>query len=638
MYINYVNTKIGTDSVPRFSRGNTLPLVQLPFGMVSFCPQTERIKGQENWFFSPSKPYLEGIRLTHQPSPWIGDFGTVLFTPQNGSLASTPEGAWSSYKIEDSVIMPHYLKIKFIRSLCTVELTPTERGAFARFEFERESDNVISILRVGGSNEYFYENGIIFGTNDLISQGEAKSFKMYFALCLDDVVDFVKNDTENGALHIGIKGKRANVRLGISYISHEMALSNLKGEVYGELDEVLSRAKDAWEEKLSRIQIEADDERMSVFYSCMYRAFLYPHIAYEIENGTPVHYSPYTGEKCEGVRFTDTGFWDTYRTQFPLFSLIAKDEYALFLEGFLNDYKECGFLPRWLSISEVGCMPSTLIDAVIADAVVKEIGSKALHNELLEAMIKHANTKAPSRRFGREGIEEYLKYGYVPYDKCGESVNLTVDFSYGDFCIATVAKALGKMDIYEEYMKRAKSYTALFDKQTCFLRAKASSGEFRPNFSPYEWGFGYTESCAWQGTLAPVHDIEGLCELFGGKDKLLSRLDEIFDAKPIFEVGSYGAEIHEMSEMAQVDFGQCAISNQPSFAIPYMYAYLGEKEKSEHWVRRICDELFTRDSFPGDEDNGSMASWYILSCIGKYSICPSKNEWIELEPIVKYKM
>ena len=283
-------------------------------------------------------------------------------------------------------------------------------------------------------------------------------------------------------------------------------------------------------------------------------------------------------------------------------------------------------------------MPSTLIDAVIADAVVKEIGSKALHNELLEAMIKHANTKAPSRRFGREGIEEYLKYGYVPYDKCGESVNLTVDFSYGDFCIATVAKALGKMDIYEEYMKRAKSYTALFDKQTCFLRAKASSGEFRPNFSPYEWGFGYTESCAWQGTLAPVHDIEGLCELFGGKDKLLSRLDEIFDAKPIFEVGSYGAEIHEMSEMAQVDFGQCAISNQPSFAIPYMYAYLGEKEKSEHWVRRICDELFTRDSFPGDEDNGSMASWYILSCIGKYSICPSKNEWIELEPIVKYKM
>ena len=193
-------------------------------------------------------------------------------------------------------------------------------------------------------------------------------------------------------------------------------------------------------------------------------------------------------------------------------------------------------------------------------------------------------------------------------------------------------------DIYNEYLERSKSYKALFDEKTKFMRGKTSKGEFALDFDPYSWGGNYTESSAWQATLSVVHDIEGLCELFGGKDKLISYLDELFDAKPLYRAGSYGGEIHEMTEMAQVDFGQCAISNQPSFAIPYFYAYLGDKAKTEFWVRKICKELFTKDSFPGDEDNGSMASWYILSCIGKYPICPSKNEWIEIEPIVKYKI
>lgn len=641
MYINYVNTKIGTENSPRFSTGNVLPLVQMPFGMASFCPQTERLEGQREWFFSPSKPYLEGIRLTHQPSPWIGDYGALLFVPQNDVVSSSPQGAWSGYRINESTFAPDYLKIKFLRSCCLFELTPSERGGAIRLSFDNDGRNALSILNVDGTTIFNYENDILFIKNDFHSKDDAKNFNAFFAVKFsENSVESVEIDEKSCACHIFTSKKSFEARIGISYISYEMALSNLESD-FGDLsfDMARKKATDEWEEKLSRIEIDANESQKKIFYSCMYRAFLFPHKAYEIDkDGDFVHYSPSLGTVCEGVRYTDTGFWDTYRTQFPLFSLIARDEYAKMLEGFLNDYLEGGFLPRWPSIGEVGCMPSTLIDVVIADAVVKGIGSKFLHEDLLEAMIKHATTKSTDKRYGREGILDYIKYGYVPCDLYKESVNLTVDFSYGDFCIATIAKHLEKEDIYNEYIKRSKSYTTLFDTKTGFLRGKSSDGSFSDDFDPYSWGGDYTESSAWQATLSPVFDIEGLCELFGGKESLLSYLDKLFKAKPTYRVGSYGGEIHEMTEMAQVDFGQCAISNQPSFAIPYIYAYLGEKERCEALVKRICNELFTDSAFVGDEDNGSMSSWYILSCLGKYPICPGKNEWIEITPAFNYKI
>ena len=641
MYIDYVSTKMGTDSVPRFSRGNTLPLVQLPFGMVSYSPQTERLEGQREWFFSPNKPYLEGIRLTHQPSPWIADYGTVLFTPQNDAVSSTPEGAWSGYRIGESVFRPDYLKIKLLKQQCLFELTPSERGCAIRLSFDEDEGNVFSVLNIDGKTTYRFENGVLYGTNDHHSKDDAKEFKMFFVVkFLDDVAINADINDDKCACHITLKGKNAEARVAISYISHEQALINLSSEsLLDSFDEIRARATEAWEEKLSRIKVEADEERMRIFYSCMYRVFLFPHKAYELDvEGNCIHYSPSLGKVCKGVRYCDTGLWDTSRTQFPLFSLIAKEEYASILEGFLNDFNECGFLPRWPSIGEVGCMPSTLIDSTIADAVVKGIGTPKLHRALLDAMIKHATTASKERCYGREGISEYIKHGYVPCDLYKESVNLTLDFAYGDFCIATIAKCLGDNKIYDEYSQRAKNYVHLFDKDTCFMRGKDQAGKFKADFCPHRWGGDYTEASAWQASLFVPHDIEGLASLFGGEDKLICRLDEIFAQKPLYKSGSYGGEIHEMTEMAQADFGQCAISNQPSFSIPYLYAYLGDKEKTEHWIKRICDELFTVDAFPGDEDNGSMASWYILSCIGKYQICPGKNEWLELTPLVKYKL
>src|SRR5699024_154963 len=274
---------------------------------------------------------------------------------------------------------------------------------------------------------------------------------------------------------------------------------------------------------------------------------------------------------------------------------------------------------------------------VIADAAVKGLISHELLEKALEGMIKHATTAGPEDRYGRNGVESYVKLGYVPYNEQDESVNLTLDAAYGDFCIAQVAKVLGKTDIEQEYLERAKNYRHLFDRETKFMRARHTDGSFRPNFDPYSWGKDYTESSAFQPSFFVPHDIAGLVDLYGGKEAFLQNLDQLFAAEPRFKVGGYGCEIHEMSEMAAVDFGQCAISNQPSFHIPFLYAAVGEEEKTNYWVKKICTELFTAedDGFPGDEDNGTMSAWYIFSTLGFYPICPGKNEYVHFEPLVK---
>lgn len=638
-YIPYVNTKMGTKSVMRFSSGNTLPLTQLPFGMISFCPQSD---GSSGWFYSPDYPYFEGIRLTHQPSPWIEDYGTVLIMPQNDIISDTPSGAWSGFREADTILRPDYLKIKPLRSGCTLELTPSERTAMIRLTLEDERQAYLSFLPTLGKYKYTIDksSSTLYGETDGHSKDDARNFKMYLVARFEHGdIDCDKSYEGKDCIHIALRSKRVEARIAISYISYEMALLSLEREI-GEksFDTLLSEAEGAWESRLSRIEIEADEKRMHTFYSCMYRAHLFPHKAYELdENGAPVHYVPKTGEIRAGVRYTDNGIWDTYRTVYPLMSLIAREDFKQIITGFIGDYLEAGWLPRWVSIGEVGCMPSTLIDAVIAEAMAQGIIDDKLISVALDGMLKHATTPSPEKRYGREGIAEYIKYGYVPCDLYKESVNLTLDFAYGDWCIAQIAKHLGRSELYDEYMARSRSYKSLFDSETGFMRGRDINGKMKDDFDPCTWGGEYTEASAWQSTFAVCHDLEGLCELFGGRDKLIARLDELFAEPPKYRAHGYGGEIHEMTEMASVDFGQCAISNQPSFHIPYIYAYLGESEKSEYWVRRICDELFSAeiDGYPGDEDNGTMSAWYILSCLGMYRMCPGKDEWIRIKPLVK---
>ncbi len=652
-YADFVNIKQGSASVHRFSNGNTLPLIQRPFAMCAFAAQTS---SKNSWFFHPDARSLEGVRITHQPSPWIADYGTLVFMPQKKRIRFD-DNRWSGYRPEEAVLTPSYMKLRFLKSRSTLEITPTERGGAIRVRFDDENDNWFSVLpfRDFCSYNYVPEENTLYAVATNCGDDKAVNFKMYCVVKFKDgqiegdkniagtdscnsISNNVKGDMTG--IHLKVKGDSADAFIATSYISFSQAKENLRQDTDGKTFEIIKEEAEAlWESYLSRVEIEAVDEnQMKTFYSCMYRAFLYPHKCYEInEKGETVHYAPSSGKTLPGVRYTDNGFWDTYRTCYPFYALVARDEYKEMCRAFVNDYLECGWLPRWPSIGERGCMPSTLIDAVLCDAAVKGLMDKETMEQALEGMLKHANTNSSDDDYGRSGAESYVKYGYVPLEVHKESVNLTLDAAYGDWCIAKIAELLGKADIAKEYMSRAKNYEKLFDKETGFMRAKSENGEFRPGFNPISWGLDYTEGSAWQNSFAVPHDMEGLAALYGGKEKLIEKIDELFNTPPEYDDGGYGCEIHEMTEMAAADFGQCAISNQPSFHIPYIYSELGEVDKTSYWVEKMCNESFSfdDDGFPGDEDNGSMALWYIFSSIGIYPFCPGKNEFVRTKKLVK---
>lgn len=654
-YIDYVNIKQGTKNAPRFSNGNTTCATQLPFGMAGFSPQTTSDRG--NWYFHPEDRSIEGVRLTHQPCPWIGDYGHICVMPQEGIYAyADVNNRWSGYRPNESILRPDYMSIDFLRYNAKFELTPTERGAAIRVEYNGNLQPRFAVLPVKDICGYNLDakNRRLTGFTKAHSWKIAENFAMYFAMEFDCDIDVdncilthpdgktenvIEGEGECFGYNIALTKNIVNVKFATSYISVEQAKQNLiQDHSNKDFDIIRQNATDLWESFLSRIQIEAkSEEQMKTFYSCLYRMFLYPHKFHEVdEKGDIVHYCPHDGSISKGVMYVDNGFWDTFRTVYPMFSIIAPEMYNEILEGFTNIYSDTGWLPKWPSPAEVGMMPGTLIDAVVAHAAVTGSAKKHVLEKAFEGMIKHSTKSSDDGRCGRHGSEDYIKYGYIPRDKYHESVNHTLDYVYGDFCIAQTAKVLGKDDLVEYYMNSSRNYKNIFDKETGFMRGKDIFGEMKEDFNPGDWGGEYCEGSAWQNSFAVYHDFEGLAELYGGKEKFIQKLDEIFATPPKYDVGGYGSEIHEMTEMAAADFGQCAISNQPSFHIPYIYAKLGDQKKTNYWVEKLVNEAFSSadDGFPGDEDNGTMAGWYVFSCLGFYPICPGKAEYVKGKKLV----
>ena len=654
-YINHVNIKHGAESISRFSHGNTLPLVQMPFGMNGYALQTDSSRG--NWYYHPKDRSLEGVRITHQPSPWIGDYTPLVMMPQRERPGMAQWSRWSGYRPEEAVLRPDYLKVNFLRHKTDFELAPTTRGGIINLTYEGAEKASFLLAGEKGSSEFTvdFEKNAIFGVTKYTSWECADNFAMYSVvlfdcpLAEDRTYVLHKNgrgergthvDEEGCGISVGLTENKVTVRFATSFISKEQAWRNLESEVLGKnFEEIREIATDTWENYLSRIEIETEDEeQLRLFYSCMYRAFLFPTKFYEMDaEGNPVHFCADTGEVKPGVKYVNNGFWDTFRTVYPLYSLIAPDEFAEILEGYVNTYKDCGWLPKWPSPNEVGMMPGTLIDAVIAEAATKGIGSKELIQDAFEGMKKHLTQMSGVDKYGRRGVEDYNTYGYLPNDVYHESVSNTLDYVYGDYCISQVASILGDEETAKKCLESSKNYAKLFDPVTGFMRGRNKEGVMAENFSQYSWGGEYCEGGPWQSSFAVYHDIEGLAELYGGKEKLMEKIDTLFATKPYFEVGGYHCEIHEMTEMAAIDFGQCAISNQPSFHIPYIYAALGNKEKTEYWVTELLKHAFSAkdDGFPGDEDNGTTAAWIVFSMIGLYPFCPGKPEYLKIRPQVK---
>ncbi|MDR6550611.1 GH92 family glycosyl hydrolase [Paenibacillus qinlingensis] len=653
--LHYVNPLQGTASTFRFSNGNTLPLVARPFGMTAWSPQTD--EGGGGWFFHPSHRHLEGIRLTHQPSPWIGDYGHLTIMPQTGPLALEAAKRSSSFRSEEMTVRPDYFRVRLQRYNTLFELSPTERCASMRITFEDLQEARVIVAPFKGESSITIDpNGSrLTGYTRANSGGVPENFAMYYVIDLDCELDVQASGIWDGdgeaslRLHevgdgtgafIGLKlphSGEVNLRMGTSFISLEQAISNLSQEIGSKsFDVVRTEAAEAWEKMLNRIQVEEPNEdKLSTFYTCLYRVCLFPRMWHEFtEKGDKVHYSPYNGQIVQGPMYCDNGFWDTYRTTYPLFSLLCPSRLGEILESYVNAYKEGGWMPKWSSPGERSAMPGTLIDAVFADATVKGIAGYDAQSAY-EGLLKHASQAAEDAHFGRKGVRAYQQYGYLPGDQFHESVSNTLDYVYGDFCIAQLAKSLGKEEDYTLLMNRATNYAQLLDPSVGFMRGRKTDGSWVEPFDPTEWGGAYCEGGAWQCSWAVQHDIAGLAELMGGKEIFLARMSELMTTEPSFKVGSYGFEIHEMSEMASINFGQFAISNQPSFHIPYLFAAVGSPARTQFWVRKTAEELFSSapDGLPGDEDNGSLCAWYIFACMGMYPLCPGVPEYVIGSPM-----
>ncbi len=653
--VDYVSPLMGTDSKPSMSNGNTYPAIAMPWGMNFWTPQTGKMG--DGWAYTYAADKLRGFKQTHQPSPWMNDYGQFAIMPITGKLRFNEDerASWFSHKSE--VAKPYYYSVYLADHDITTEIAPTERAAMFRFTFP-ESDSahvVLDALDNGSYVKIIPEERKIIGYTTKNSGGVPDNFKNYFVMVFDK--DFEASNAFDGKQlihkqeiksdHTGAivsfstnKGEVVMAKVASSFISIAQAEQNLKELGTDNFDTVKEKGRNAWNRELGRIKIEGGTvDQFRTFYSCLYRSLLFPRKFYEYDlNGNVLHYSPYNGEVLPGYMFTDTGFWDTFRALFPFLNLMYPELNAQIQEGLANAYKEGGWLPEWGSPGLRNVMVGNNSASVVADAYLKSGQSHRYDIETLyEALIHGANNEGPLTAVGRAGADYYNKLGYVPYDVgINENAARTLEYAYDDFTIYQLAKSLNrpKKEI-KLYKKRSLNYKNLFDPETKLMRGKNENGEFMAPFNPFKWGDAFTEGNSWHYTWSVFHDIEGLANLMGGHEAFAAKLDEVFSLPPIFDESYYGAVIHEIREMQVANMGQYAHGNQPIQHMPYLYNYAGQPWKTQYWVRETMDRMYTPapDGYCGDEDNGQTSAWYVFSAMGFYPVCPGTDKYVLGTPL-----
>ena len=644
--VDYVSTLVGTASKFELSTGNTYPAIAMPWGMNFWVPQTGKMGNGWTYVYWADK--IRGFKQTHQPSPWINDYGQFSVMPVTGEAVFDEEkrASWFSHKAE--VARPYYYKVYLADHDVTAELAPTERAVAMRFTFP-QTDKAYIVLDAfdkGSHAEIIPSKNMIVGYTTKNSGGVPENFKNYFVLVFDrpfkytaavtdgniDASSLSSTSNHSGAI-VGFstkRGEQVNVRVASSFISPEQALLNLKELGDDGIDEVSARGRARWNEVLGRVEVSDDNtDNLRTFYSCLYRSLLFPRSFYETDaDGRVMHYSPYNGKVLPGYMFTDTGFWDTFRSLFPFLNLMYPSMNEKMQEGLVNAYKESGFLPEWASPGHRGCMVGNNSASVVADAYLK--GLRGYDAETLWEAVKHgANAVHPKvSSTGRLGFEEYNSLGYVPCDKHSQSVARTLEYAYDDWCIYRFGKALGKSDKeLKQYRTNAMNYKNVFDSSTSLMRGRKADGSFESPFDPTAWSRSFTEGDSWHWSWCVFHDPQGLIGLMGGKEKFNSMLDSVFVVYP--DVSSRGI-IHEMREMQVMNMGQYAHGNQPIQHMIYLYAYSGQPWKTQYWIREVMDKLYNAnpDGYCGDEDNGQTSAWYVFSAMGFYPVCPGSNQYV----------
>lgn len=652
--VDFVNTLMGTDSKYSLSNGNTYPLIGVPWGMHYWTPQTA--KNGDGWVYAYAADKIVGFKQTHQPSPWMNDYGQFSIMPVLGmNFTEEARASWFSHKSETAT--PYYYSVYLADAAVTAELSPTERAAIMRFTYPKSDSAfiVVDAYHKGSYIKIIPEQKKIIGYSSKNSGGVPAGFKNYFVMYFDKAFTVSKtwrdkvlagDSLEISAAHAGAivgfktsKREVVNVRIASSFISFEQAEINLQKELAGkDFESVKQESKNAWNKQMSRIKIEGGtEEQQKTFYSCLYRTIQFPQKQYEIaKDNSIIHYSPYNGKTLPGYMFAGTGFWDTFRALYPFLNLLYPSINKEMQQGLINDYKEGGWLPEWSSPGYRNVMIGNNSASVVADAYIK--GLRGYDIETLYEALKHgANNEGPMDAVGRKGVNYYNDLGYVPYDvKINENAARTLEYAYDDFCIAQLAKKLGKpQPEIDLYLKRSQNYRNLFDKQSKLMRGKNKDGNFQSPFNPFKWGDAFTEGNSWHYSWSVFQDIEGLKNLMGGNADFVKMLDSIFIMEPIFDDSYYGETIHEIREMQIMNMGQYAHGNQPIQHMLYLYNYAGQPWKSQQHIREAMNKLYksSPDGYCGDEDNGQTSAWYVFSALGFYPVTPGTEQYVLGTPL-----
>jgi len=654
--VDQVNTLMGSDSEYKLSNGNTYPAIALPWGMNFWTPQTARMG--DGWVYAYDANKIQGFKQTHQPSPWINDYGQFSLFPMTGDLKITGKSraSWFSHKAE--MAKPYYYSVYLADYDVTTEITPTERAAMFRFTFPQNEKSTVLIdaFNKGSYIKIIPSENKVIGYTTRNSGGVPANFKNYFVIvfdksfvenliCSDSVI--VPDISELKANHVLAalrfntkKGEQVHARVASSFISFDQAELNLKELGKDNFDQVCQKGKDIWNKELSRIAVEGGTtDQTRTFYSCLYRAMLFPRKFFEFDkDGKMVHYSPYNGQVLPGAMFTDNGFWDTFRAVFPFFNLMYPSLNTQIQEGLVNAYKESGFLPEWASPGHRDCMIGSNSATLIADAYLKGVRGYDIKT-LYEAVIKNTKTEGPMSSVGRKGVDYYNKLGYVPYDvKINENTARTLEYAFADWTIWKLAKELKRpQEEIDLFAKRCQNYRNVFDPKTKLMRGKNQDGTFQKPFNPFKWGDAFTEGNSWHYTWSVFHDIQGLVELMGGKKEFIHMLDSVFVVPPIFDESYYGQVIHEIREMQIMNMGNYAHGNQPIQHMIYLYNYAGQPWKTQKWVREVMNRMYapTPDGYCGDEDNGQTSAWYVFSAMGFYPVTPGSDQYVLGAPLFK---
>jgi len=679
----YVLTTRGTQSNSTFSRGNNLPATALPHGFNFWTPVTDA--GTLSWLYrwhdgndANNRPRLQALALSHQPSPWVGDRQTFQVMPSiaPGIPEADRERRALAFSHANELARPYHYRVDFDNGI-RAEMAPADHAAILRFSFPK---NTPASLLFDNLDEHSHlildaETQTISGYTDTLSWSSNGATRMFVH------ARFNQPWRDSGLLDTGratgyirfANAATVNMRIATSLISMAQAKRNLEMEIgTGDFESVRDAAQSVWDNVLDRVKITgASEDELITVYSNLYRLFLYPNSAHE-NVGTPdapiwqhanqSHWDKNRaggdGERTSadivsGKVYVNNGFWDTFRTAWPAYALFTPAKAGELVDGFLQQYRDGGWVSRWSAPGYSDSMVGTSSDVAFADAALKGVGGFDL-NTAYQAALRNATVVPPVAHVGRKGLARSMYLGYADH-RVHEGLSWTLEGMLNDFGIANLAEHLAASESdpqrarrYREeagyFRIRASSYGVLFDRDTGFFRGRKANGEWRQparEFEPRIWGGDYTEANAWNFAFTAAHDGTGLAHLYGGREALAQKLDAFFITPETAEfqyVGRYKRIIHEMTEARDVRMGMYAHSNQPSHHIPWLYVYAGQPWKTQRITREIMQRLYLGSEigqgYPGDEDNGEMSAWYLMSMLGLYPLRMGSDEYIIGSPLL----